>query len=347
MPSSTGTSNSSNWPSSPGSPRKTLRCASGIGPPSSVLAAERGRAARRASPAAASSSTAIAPSAARATTLLTPPHFASSVAGIVEAAVGAAALGPLAGAAGDRLGHGQQVAELEDEVPARVVGPPAGGPDRRQPRAELGQLAGSPRRGRPPSRKIPTRRCIISCRSRWMAYGSSPSVALERRRSSRGRSWTWTGSRYGSAARPRRGRAAAAPGPGPEHQQVRQRVAAEPVGAVHPAGDLAGREQAGHGRRAGLGIDPDAAHDVVGRRADLHRPRRDVDVGELLELLVHRGQLAPHVVGRQVADVEEDAAVGRAAALPDLGVDRPRDVVAGRQLGRPPGVGLACPATGR
>ena len=79
----------------------------------------------------------------------------------------------------------------------------------------------------------------------------------------------------------------------------------------------------------------------MGRRPDLHRAGRDVDVGELLELLVHRRQLAPDVVGRQVADVEEDAAVGRAAALADLGVDRPRDVVAGRQLGRPAGVGLA------
>jgi hypothetical protein len=61
----------------------------------------------------------------------------------------------------------------------------------------------------------------------------------------------------------------------------------------------------------------------VGRRPDLHRTSRDVDVGELLELLVHRGQLAAHVLGGQVADVEEDAAVGRAAALADLRVDRP------------------------
>ena len=48
---------------------------------------------------------------------------------------------------------------------------------------------------------------------------------------------------------------------------------------------------------------------------------------------------------RQVADVEEDAAVGRAAALADLRVDGPRDVVAGRQLRRPAGVGLAAGAT--
>ena len=97
----------------------------------------------------------------------------------------------------------------------------------------------------------------------------------------------------------------------------------------------------GDGRPPGLGIDPDPAHDVVGRRPDLHRALRDVDVGELLELLVHRGQLAPDGLGREVADVEEDAAVGRSPALLDLGVDGPRDVVAGRQLRRAAGVGLA------
>ena len=108
---------------------------------------------------------------------------------------------------------------------------------------------------------------------------------------------------------------------------------------MHAAGDLAGREQPGLRGLAGLRVDADAAHDVVGRRADLHRAGRDVDVGQLLELLVHRGQLAADVVGRQVADVEEHAAVGRAAALADLGVDRAGDVVAGRQLRRAAGVG--------
>ena len=131
-----------------------------------------------------------------------------------------------------------------------------------------------------------------------------------------------------------------------EHEQVGQRVAAQPVRAVHPARDLARREQAGHARRARVGVDADAAHHVVRRRPDLHRPRRDVDVGELLELLVHRGQLAPDVIGRQVADVEEHPAVRRAPTLADLGVDRPRDVVPRRQLGRPAGVGLAGGAQG-
>ena len=39
---------------------------------------------------------------------------------------------------------------------------------------------------------------------------------------------------------------------------------------------------------AGVGVDLDAAHDVVAGRADLHRLRGDVDVGQLLELVVHR-----------------------------------------------------------
>jgi hypothetical protein len=114
-----------------------------------------------------------------------------------------------------------------------------------------------------------------------------------------------------------------------EDQEIGQRVAAQAVRAVHAAGDLPRGEEARHRRGARLRVDPDATHDVVGRRPDLHRALRDVDVGELLELVVHRWQLAADVLGRQVADVEVDAAVGRAAALLDLRVDRPRDVVPG------------------
>ena len=78
-----------------------------------------------------------------------------------------------------------------------------------------------------------------------------------------------------------------------EDEQVGQRVAAEAVGAVQ-----AGRAPRRRRRApasvvcADVGVDADAAHDVVHRRPDLHRPGRDVDVGQLLELVVHRGQLA-------------------------------------------------------
>ena len=88
---------------------------------------------------------------------------------VVEPAVGAAALGPLAGAAGDRLGHDQQVVQLEDEVPAGIEDPTAGHLDGGEA-ADAGRPA---RRGpasrSASSRKMPTRRCIISWRSRWMA----------------------------------------------------------------------------------------------------------------------------------------------------------------------------------
>ena len=77
-----------------------------------------------------------------------------------------------------------------------------------------------------------------------------------------------------------------------EDEQIRERVATQAVRPVHAARHLTGRVQAGYRRRAGVGFDPDPAHDVVGGRSDLHRTGRDVDVGELLELLVHRGQLA-------------------------------------------------------
>src|SRR6185437_1802111 len=122
-----------------------------------------------------------------------------------------------------------------------------------------------------------------------------------------------------------------------EDQQVRQRVAAEPVRPVHAAGDLAGGEQPRHARGLGLGVDLDPAHHVVAGRTDLHRLGGDVDVGQLLELVVHRGQPLLDVVGRAAGgDVEEDAAVRGAAAGLDLAVDGAGDLVAGEQLGRAP-----------
>ena len=101
----------------------------------------------------------------------------------------------------------------------------------------------------------------------------------------------------------------AEPGTTAEHQQVGQRVAAQAVRAVHAAGDLARGEQARETRLLGVGVDLHATHDVVAGRTDLHRLRRDVDVGQLLELVVHRRQLLTDRVGRQSgAHVEEDAA---------------------------------------
>ena len=91
--------------------------------------------------------------------------------------------------------------------------------------------------------------------------------------------------------RPRTG-APRSPARLPKTSEVRERVAAEPLRAVHPARALAGART---GRAtsvcAGLGLDRDPAHDVVAGRADLHRLLRDVDAGELEELRVHARQL--------------------------------------------------------
>ena len=86
-------------------------------------------------------------------------------------------------------------------------------------------------------------------------------------------------------------------------------------------------------------IHPHAAHDVVRRRADFHRFLRDVDVGQLLELVIHARQLAPDDLLRvrqpllDPRDVEEDAAARTAASGLDLVHDAARDVVAGQELG--------------
>ena len=60
----------------------------------------------------------------------------------------------------------------------------------------------------------------------------------------------------------------------------------------------------------GVGVDLDAAHHVVAGGPDLHRLGGDVDVGQLLELVVHRRQPLADVLGVTArGDVEEDAAV--------------------------------------
>src|SRR5262249_45232820 len=100
--------------------------------------------------------------------------------------------------------------------------------------------------------------------------------------------------------------------------------------------------------RGGVGVDPHATHDVVAGRPHFHGVLGDVDVGQLLELVIHRGQPLPDVVGRPAAgDVEEDAAVRRAAARLDLGVDGPRHLVARQQVrGAPVVLLVRVPALG-
>ena len=85
----------------------------------------------------------------------------------------------------------------------------------------------------------------------------------------------------------------------------------------------------------------------MGCRADLHRRLGDVDVGELLELVVHAGKLLDDVlpgIGQLAldpGDVEKDSPMGTASALANLSQDAASHVIAGEQLGRPPGVLVA------
>ena len=114
-----------------------------------------------------------------------------------------------------------------------------------------------------------------------------------------------------------------------EHEQVGERVATEAVRAVHPGGDLARGEEPGHGRLRRVGVDADAAHDVVQRRPDLHRLLGDVDARELHELVVHRWQPPLDVFGAPArGNVEEHAAVRTAASGLHFGIDRACHLIA-------------------
>ena len=121
--------------------------------------------------------------------------------------------------------------------------------------------------------------------------GVLAALDLERRQRAGRRRLTSASATFGrSSPRPAAYAAACLAGPLAEHQQVAERVAAEPVGAVHAAGALAHGVQARDRALLGVGVDLDAAHDVVAGRTDLHRLGGDVDVGQLLELVVHRRQ---------------------------------------------------------
>ena len=129
-----------------------------------------------------------------------------------------------------------------------------------------------------------------------------------------------------------------------EDQQVGQRIAAQAVGAVDAGRTFPRGEEAGDARHLRIAVDAHATHDVVGGRADFHRLGGDVDVGQLLELVIHARQLLLDVLGgvRQLfldpGDVEKHAAVRAAAAGFDFAHDAARHMIAGEQFRRPPRV---------
>ena len=120
-----------------------------------------------------------------------------------------------------------------------------------------------------------------------------------------------------------------------KNKQIRERVATEAIRSVHARRAFTRREEPHDARLLRLGIDANAAHRVVGGRPDFHRVGRDVDVAQLFELVIHRRQFFLDVLGGAArCDVEEHAAVGRAASGLHFGVDGARDDVARQQIRR-------------
>ena len=129
---------------------------------------------------------------------------------------------------------------------------------------------------------------------------------------------------------PRRRRRA---GAAAERDRLHQRVAAEPVRAVHGhAGGLAGGPEAGQDRLA-PDVHVDAAHVVVGARADRDRLVDRVDAGVVERELARAGQPRLDLLRAEVGEVEQHAAVD-AAAVGDLLPLRARDDVARGELHR-------------
>src|SRR5262249_18406217 len=132
-----------------------------------------------------------------------------------------------------------------------------------------------------------------------------------------------------------------------ENKEVRQRVPPQTVRAVEPGAALACGEQAGHGGHLGIAIHLDAAHHVVGSWPHLHWVLGNIDVGKLLKLVIHAGELSLDMLGgvRQPlldpGDVEKDTAVGTAPTLADLADYAASDVVAGQQFRGPSSVLIA------
>src|SRR6267143_3292188 len=130
------------------------------------------------------------------------------------------------------------------------------------------------------------------------------------------------------------------PGTFAEDQQVRKRVAAETVGAVQSRADFPRGEQSRDSGHLRVAVDPYSPHHVMRRGSNLHWLAGDVDVGELLELVVHARKLLLDVLFgvRELrldpGYVEKDAAVRAPAPFSHLFHDCARDVIAGEQFRR-------------
>ena len=127
---------------------------------------------------------------------------------------------------------------------------------------------------------------------------------------------------------PRRRRLARPP---PEQQAVEQRVAAQPVGAVHrDAAALAGGEEVLGERAAAVDVDLDAAHEVVRRGPDRDGLVAGVDPGDVHRQLAHLQQARADLLGADRPQVEQDEAVDAAPRGELLGLGARHDVAAGQ-----------------
>ena len=255
---------------------------------------------------------------------------------MVEAPLRTPALPPLDRSAHDGLGEHQHVGDVANRVPAGVEcaatrhadvrAPLAQREDRRQ--RPLQRLLAAPDPGVVLHRQLQVLVQLVRVLARCRAVGV-PAERLEQVGLLGRDLRVVEDSRGPGGLRKLRRRLTGAPA---EDEDVAERVAPETVRAMQATGHLAGGVQAGHGCGRGLRLDANAAHRVMDGRTHLHGLVRDVDGGERMELLVHRRQLAFHVVRAQVANVEVRAAVRRTATGLHLLVDRPRDNVARRQL---------------
>src|SRR5580692_9705668 len=99
-------------------------------------------------------------------------------------------------------------------------------------------------------------------------------------------------------------------------------------------------KQTCHVRHLGISVHLDTSHHVVGCRTNFHRLLGNVNVGKLLELVIHTGQLLLYMLGRvrnsllDPRNVQEYTAVRTAAPFSNLLPDAAGYVVTSQQFGR-------------
>ena len=115
-----------------------------------------------------------------------------------------------------------------------------------------------------------------------------------------------------------------------EHRRIGDAIAAEPIGAVHAAGILAGNEQAETLRR-GVDLADDAAHEIMRRRHHFDQAAGQIETA-VAAAIDHALELLRHFGRSEMTHLDIDAAVARSASGAHLGIDGAADHVAGGAL---------------